>query len=214
MNTPDNPKIYHIVHVDRLASIVSKEFHFCDACVQEDSSLSGTKRGMSNIKSRRLYELKLHTHQDLYVGQCVPFYFCPRSVMLYVIRCRDHPGLSYRGGQAPIIHLKADLRATVEWANQHGQRWAFTSGNAGSYYFEDFCQLSDLNKLDWKAIGARDWVELMEGKQAEFLIEQRFPWSLVESIGVYSEFVLKEVQHILSKSTHCPQVSIEPQWYY
>lgn len=55
----------------------------------------------------------LNSHPGLYVGQCVPFYFCPRSVMLYVIYCANHDELSYRGGQGPILHLEADLYETV-----------------------------------------------------------------------------------------------------
>ncbi|WP_205620247.1 DarT ssDNA thymidine ADP-ribosyltransferase family protein [Salinivibrio socompensis] len=64
---------------------------------------------MNTIKQRRLTELTLDSHPDLYVGQCVPFYFCPRSIMLYVIHRADSDELTYKGGQGPIIHLQADL---------------------------------------------------------------------------------------------------------
>lgn len=52
---------------------------------------------MSSIKKRRLESLILTSHFDLYVGQCVPFCFCPRSIMLFVIHCANHPELIYRG---------------------------------------------------------------------------------------------------------------------
>jgi hypothetical protein len=71
--------------------------------------------GMNNIKQRRLTELTLDSHPGLYVGQCAPFYFCPRSVMLYLIHKRN-PELAYKGGQEPIVHLEADLRDAVAWA--------------------------------------------------------------------------------------------------
>lgn len=38
------------------------------------------------------------------VGDCVPFYFCPRSVMLYVIRKGVHQGLACQDGQKPSDH--------------------------------------------------------------------------------------------------------------
>lgn len=112
MLVPPEPKIYHIAHVDRLASIIADGFLWSDAEAQSRSS-AGTKIGLNSIKRRRLHELKLQSHPDLYVGNCVPFYFCPRSVMLYLIHRGDEPELTYKGGQEPIIHLEADLRTTI-----------------------------------------------------------------------------------------------------
>ena len=65
---------------------------------------------MNQIKERRLKELTLSSHPGLHVGDCVPFYFCPRSIMLYLIYRANHPELAYRGGQKPIVHLEADLQ--------------------------------------------------------------------------------------------------------
>ena len=55
-----------------------------------------------------------------------------------------------------------------------------------------------------------------EGKQAEFLIWESFPWSLVESIGVIDEQVVAQVKSKLSglKGIHLPVVNVEPAWYY
>lgn len=117
----------------------------------------GTTIGMSDIKQRRLEELTLGSHPDLHVGDCVPFYFCPRSVMLYLIHQGNHPDLAYRSGQGPIIHLESDLHTVVAWANQHHRRWAFTLSNAGSRFFEDRCDLAQLTEIDWDAVHATDW---------------------------------------------------------
>ncbi len=97
MKVPANPKIYHIVHLDRLTSIISEGRLWCDAEVIQRTDI-GTTIGMSSIKGRRLTELRLTSHPGLFVGQCVPFYFCPRSIMLYVIYRANHPDLDYRGG--------------------------------------------------------------------------------------------------------------------
>jgi len=210
---PAQPKIYHIVHVDRLASILRSNGLLCDAQIIAQNA-AGTTIGMNTIKQRRLNELTLSSHPDLYVGQCVPFYFCPRSVMLYVIYRADSPELAYRGGQGPIIHLQADLNATVQWAQQQGQRWAFTLSNAGSYYFEDRSDLAQLNELDWSAIGATQWQNCKEGKQAEFLMEHSFPWHLVEQIVVQSPHVYQQVLNTLQMATHKPPVTINSNWYY
>ena len=91
MLPPAAPKIYHIVHVDRLPSIIADGFLWCDAEVAQRAVTNpgmGTTIGMNSIKERRLTELNLGRHPDLHVGQCVPFYFCPRSVMLYLIHAQ------------------------------------------------------------------------------------------------------------------------------
>jgi|GEM_PF-3518493 len=69
---PPQPKIYHIAHADRLPSIVADGFLWCDAEVVRRAPL-GTTIGMNSIKSRRLNELRLNSHPDLHVGDCVPF---------------------------------------------------------------------------------------------------------------------------------------------
>ena len=84
MLVPTEPKIYHIVHVDRLTSIISDGYLWSDAETRR-RGVGRTGIGMDRIKKRRLEELTLSSHPDLFVGDCVPFYFCPRSVMLYLI---------------------------------------------------------------------------------------------------------------------------------
>lgn len=54
---------------------------------------------MSVIRKRLLTELTLGSHPDLHVGDCVPFYFYPRPVILYLFHKGNHPDLEYQGGQ-------------------------------------------------------------------------------------------------------------------
>ena len=144
MTLPARPKLYHIAHVDCLPSIVADACLWCDAEVSRRAP-AGTMIGISSIKQRRLSELTLSSHPGLHVGDCVPFYFCARSVMLYLIYQGNHPELAYRGGQGPIIHFEADLGAVVDWADRQGRHWAFTLSNAGSRFFEDRCELAQLS---------------------------------------------------------------------
>ena len=207
---PPNPKIYHIVHVDRLQSIIAEDGLLCDADMAHRPS-SGTVIGMRGIKQRRLVR-SLNSHPGLRVGGCVPFYFCPRSVMLYLIHMGNHPELEYRGGQKPIVHLEADLRQAVSWAEDHGLRWAFTLSNAGSRYCKDRSDLAELGQVDWRAVAARDWRDCMEAKQAEFLIEKRFPWKLITRIGVCTRQTHRQVAHFIDSAI--PPVRVMRAWYY
>jgi hypothetical protein len=132
---------------------------------------------MGSIKARRLV-LPVHPHPGDCVGDYVPFYFCPRSIMLYVIHRANHPELAYRGGQDPIVHLEADLGAVVDWANANQRRWAFTLSNAGAAYAQFRAQIDLLHEVNWPAVQAHDFrsPDVKEGKQAEFLVHESFPW--------------------------------------
>ncbi|WP_152055234.1 type II toxin-antitoxin system toxin DNA ADP-ribosyl transferase DarT [Aliarcobacter butzleri] len=208
-----NLKIYHIVHIDKLQSIINSGGLLSDSEVIA-RGLGGTNIGMNKIKQRRLDEITLDTYPDLFVGQCVPFYFCPRSVMLYMMHMSNSPDITYQGGQDSIIHLEADLMNSIAWANSNGRRWVFTSSNAGSRYFEDTNDIANISRLNWNAINARYWNDVVEEKQAEFLCEHSFEWSLIERIGVSNQTVYQQVLNIINSSYHKPYVEVKNDWYY
>ncbi len=174
---------------------------------------------MNDIKERRL-QLPIDCRPGLHVGDCVPFYFCPRSVMLFLLHRGNHPNVTYRGGQAPIVHLESDLYATVDWAEHNGRRWAFTLSNAGALYFEDRCNLEQLMEIKWDAVQTNRWSGLgvsglmKEGKQAEFLLERSFPWRLVERIGVLGQETAQQVANVIRQAAHRPRLEIKSDWYY
>ncbi len=161
-------------------------------------------------------ELFVPCHQGTKVGEFVPFYFCPRSVMLYILHCGNHSGLSYKSGQRPILHLVADLQQVVAWADSHRRHWAFTDRNAGTRYFQTFRNLDQLDELNWDHITAGDFREsvVKEAKQAEFLLYGSFPVSLVRSIGVMEEVIADRVRDILIGAGLELDVHVEREWYY
>jgi hypothetical protein len=147
----------------------------------------------------------------------VPFYFCPRSIMLFVIHCANHPELTYRGGQGPIIHLEADLNEVVAWAEAHGVRWAFSLSNAGAVYTEFRAHLNQLGEINWRAVSATDFraADIKEGKQAEFLLHGFFPWHLVRRVGVHSRAIQARVTALLAGAAHQPPVEVRAgEWYF
>ena len=218
MPVPVQPKVYHIVHVDRLASIISDKRLWSDAQMLQKQG-SGTTIGMGSIKQRRL-GLGIDCRPGLQVGSCVPFYFCPRSIMLYLIHCANHEELTYKGGQGPIVHLELDMKELVAWAEEKGRRWAFTLSNAGAYYFEDRCDLAQLNELNWDAVVTNRWSgagisrSVREGKQAEFLVERSVPWRFVKRVGVRSYGAARQVAQAMQGASHRPTVEIKTDWYY
>jgi hypothetical protein len=212
---PEKPKIYHITHVDNLEAIVASGGLVSDA---EMLRRGGPNQsiGMSDIKRRRVERLDVPCHPGTKVGDYVPFYFCPRSIMLYVIHRANHSELSYRGGQGPIVHLQADLQTVVRWATTSEVCWAFSLSNAGASYTEFRASLGELSDLDWQAIEATDFrsPEVKEAKQAEFLVHDRLPFELVERIGVQSRAVQQRASLALAAGGHRPTVEVREEWYY
>ncbi len=218
---PATPRIYHITHVNNLAAIVSHGRLICDTAIIARGGPAETI-GMGTIKQRRL-SLPVSCHTGLNVGDCVPFYFCPRSTMLYVIYCANNPELTYRGGQGPIVHLEADLGPVVAWANQQQRRWAFSLSNAGAYYTQFRNSLNDLHHIDWDAVASNDFRpgsftpshnQVREFKQAEFLLHDDFPWHLVQRVGVASQAIAIQAQAAIANAAHKPQISVQPNWYF
>lgn len=216
MTTPPiHPKVYHITHVGNLASIVADGHLLCDRAMIERGGPARTI-GISDIKRRRVEELEISCRPGTKVGDYVPFNFCPRSVMLFVIHCSNNRDLDYRGGQEPVVHLEADLHEVVSWASTHSVSWALSLGNAGARFTEFRSQLADLGELNWAAIAASYWrpSDVKEAKQAEFLVQERFPFTLVRRIGVHSDEVSRQVAAALEPSSHKPPIAIRPDWYY
>lgn len=214
-NVPAHPKIYHITHLRNLPQIVDAGRLWSDA-KRIEKKLNCDVVGMSHIKRRRLEEIEVDCHPGTHVGDYVPFYFCPRSIMLYILHMGNHPDLNYREGQRPIVHLQADLHAVVEWANGKQRRWAFSDRNAGTRYVNFYSDMAELGQLNWQAIGTNQWSDptIKEGKQAEFLVDGSFPWRLVERIGVCDEGVASQVRQPIAGADHRPPMAVERGWYY
>ena len=210
---PQHPKIYHITHVDNLSAIIAAGGLRSEAEVNKDGGPAETI-GMSHIKQRRLKEIRLEEcYPDTFVGDYVPFYFCPRSVMLYMIY-KGNAELAYKGGQQSIVHLEADLHKVVGWAERHRRKWAFSLSNAGAYGVEFRNELGKLNEIDWPSVAATSWASVRYFKQAEFLLHTAFPWELVDRIGVFDNATAQKVGRATAKADHHPQIEITRQWYY
>ena len=182
---PTNPKIYHITHIDNLPKIVKAGCMLSDQ-KRIELGIDTNLVGMSTIKKRRLEVIDVSCHPGSKVGHYVPFYYCPRSVMLYILHRSNHDDLDYRDGQDPIVHLEFDLRTCLRWADEKGVRWALSRGNAGALYADFYGKIEDFARIDWDAVANRDFRHptVKEGKQAELLLFKRLPDEAVISIFI------------------------------
>lgn len=136
--------------------------------------------------------------------------------MLYILHMGNRPGLTYKGGQRPIIHLQADMLAVVRWADSSHVLWAFTDRNARDERADYRKAILDLSRVNWIAVESDNFRDAVvkEGKQAEFLVKDRFPWNLVTTIGVIDDTVRQQVDGILVNAAHKPAVRITRGWYF
>ncbi len=212
---PANPKIFHITHVQNLPQIMTSGVIWSDKLLIKHA-LNCKAVGMSHIKQRRLNNIEVTCHRGTKVGDYAPFYFCPRSIMLYIIHMGNHPDLDYKEGQQPIVHLQADLMATIRWADENDRCWAFSNGNASAHLTDFFNLVTDLDNVNWDAVQNTDFRDpiIKEGKQAEFLLYESFPWTLIEKIGVISNDTGTLAHNAIAQGPHQPPISIKPTWYY
>ena len=143
------------------------------------------------------------------LGQYVPFNFCPRSVMLYVVS-QGHQ--DYSGGQQPIIHLVSSMQKAIAT----GSPWFFTDRHADLGYAQQFASLEGLEQIDW-VMPLRQWggnTETKEKRQAEFLLHDWCPWTAITGIAVINDTIAEQVQRIIAGADHRPQVTVRRDWYY
>lgn len=210
----DNPSAYHITHEDNLAGLFDKGFLYCDSFVRQHN-ITHIPIGYKHTKQNRL-EMLIPIASNLCTGDCVPLYYCPRSVMLYVIYRNDSEDLATHCGEDPVIHLRFNVRKVWQWAQMQNLRF-ITNANAAAQHAEVFADVRALGLLNWEAISSRYWSEesIKTDKAAELLIENRLSLELLEEIGVKNETHQAVVNDILSKYPQYRAVPVNVRdWYY
>lgn len=210
--SPNQTYIYHITHIDNLVSIVgSKGLN----CVNTLHCNGNAYRDIAyeSIQSRRAEKGvplppfgKLHDY--------VPFYFAPRSPMLYTINRGNVT--QYKGKQREIIYLVS----TVQEIQSKKIPFVFTDGHAIIEYTEFFDDVKDLGSIDWDVMNSQYWSDTDEDpdrkrrRQAEFLAFKSFPIHCVLEIGTYDSALQNEVLSIIKNEIDHVPVNRHREWYY
>jgi hypothetical protein len=100
--------------------------------------------------------------------------------------------------------------------------WAFTDGHAVEGVTEFFDHLEELPKVDWNAVRTWKWggkwmladPDIKRRKQAEFLVNARFPLELIESVGVMNPAMAEKVAGILHEAGQNLRVTVQLDWYH
>ncbi|MBI2790889.1 MAG: DUF4433 domain-containing protein [Gammaproteobacteria bacterium] len=207
---PDDPYLFHITHVTNLEKIIKSNALICrnEAPNFTDSShLDVQKKRMEIDKIPSGFSKSLHDY--------VPFYFAPLSPML----CAIHNGRVPNKIQEDMIYFVSRVSRVV----QNRIPYIFSDGHPITIGLSDFYQdLKDLSELDWELMKAKYWADTEEDgdrkrrRQAEFLLVNSCPLSIISSICVKDQTKLEYVKEAFMNSTnsHTPQFRITEGWYY
>ncbi|WP_391558937.1 DUF4433 domain-containing protein [Robertmurraya sp.] len=204
--------IYHMTSGRNLRSILNNKGLLSNSAVKR-LGIGYTNIAYSNVQQRRLNtDVKQPPWGNLH--DYVPFYFAPRSPMLYTIHRGNVEG--YEEGQEYIIYLKT----TVQMIEDHGLDFVFTDGHAILDISDFFKNTEDLKHVDWDIMQEKYWGETDDDKdrprrrQAEFLVHDFVPWTLIQEIGVINIRFKTAVERVLHDYEDITPVSIQRNWYY
>jgi hypothetical protein len=204
--------IFHITHINNLRKILKSGQLWCDnEKIKRGLEVKGIAH--DHIKLRR-QRRRVTAGKQEFVADYVPFYFAERSPML----CAIHNGRieNYKDEQVPVIHLFSSVEKVVA-ANLP---FVFTDGQAEMATSRFFDDINQLDEIDWEIMRDKMWRDTAEDgdrkrrRQAEFLVYNNFPVSLIGGIGVISENIRKQVEEILNEMKVKMPVVVKRHWYY
>lgn len=149
------------------------------------------------------------------VADYVPFYFAPRSPMLYVIHKGDVS--TYEDGQKGLIYLVIDIGSIV----RRTARFVFTDRNAAISYarFENRLDMLD-DLVDWSLMEADYWnntstdPDRMARRMAEFLVHEKVPWGAFIELAARSREDAARARATLASVSAESVVRVREDWYY
>jgi hypothetical protein len=216
--------IFHITAIDNLAQI------FGMGELRAKNSLSEAGFGYQNIAYQTIQHRRAAKMVSAGPGgslhDYVPFYFAPRSPMLFTINEGNVPGCAYR--QKDIVHFATYAQRIVD----AGRRIVFYDRNASLDYSipcDDMDQLATHVAWDlfyeqptiggycryWKSVsGHARYSERMEKRMAELLVHQSVPLDLCVCLGVFDNAAQVRVSKLLRNEGLNMKVAITPDWYY
>ncbi|TXL67478.1 DUF4433 domain-containing protein [Cerasibacillus terrae] len=203
--------LYHITDLDNLESILQQGGLLANNVVNE-KGVEYENIAHNNIQDRRsMKTVPLPPNGDLH--DYVPFYFAPRSPMLYAIYKGQVEG--YELGQEHIIYLVS----RTDVIHNAQLKYVFTDGHAVMVFTEFFKDLQELDKIDWDVMNSRYWFDTEEDpdrkrrRQAEFLVHKGIPIDILLGFAVKNEEMKRKVEDVIHKYNFNKPVAIR-DWYY
>lgn len=156
---------------------------------------------------------KKYCFNDISISDCIPFYFGPRSPMLYVIQ-HGYNGVTKHSPEEIIYCV---LR--LDEIREGNLECCFTNGHAlnalTDYFGKD--SLKDIDKIiNYDDVYARYWnsdtdLDLKRRKEAELLVKTDIPVKYISGYVVYNE---KAKAILLNYGIAEEMIKVAPNFYF
>jgi hypothetical protein len=221
--TPAPLHIFHITAISNLVSIAGSKKLYAKAQLQRKAIESGNI-AYQGAQGKRAVKMVAKPPGGI-VHDYVPFYFAPRSPMLFTINNGNVPGCPHR--QPDIVHIVTTVEAVVDG----DLPYVFYDYNATLDIATCYSNVRYLDRINWplffesprldgycKYWNSRmdnpKYVLRQETRQAEFLIHKSIPLKLMTMVGAYDQARAAEVREILEDADIDLPVEAKPAWYF
>ena len=213
---PHAALLYHFTHLGNLPSILATGRLVADNLA---GPVLATDVGDAGIKQARRQRL-VPCPPGGVVADYVPFYFAPRSPMMYRIACdhRDAVAGRYPGGDDPLVYLVT----SVDRVTAAGLPWVASDGNCAVSITRFTTTESDLAAyVEWPLMEEEIWKntpddpDRMRRRMAEFLVHREFPVEALAGFAVRTDNHERELRQLLTAAGVInAYVDVRPGWYY
>ncbi len=214
MTVPIPTPVVRLVHIDNLETLLRRGGLHAPLATPNDGLGYRTIHNVEIQTVRRVLQIPCGVRGA--VHDYVAFYFGYLSPMLLQLRTGRVAG--YNEGQEPLIYLVSSAQAIAAARIP----FVFSNGHGIAALTDWYDNLNRLDEVDWEMVYQRYWADKLDDmdrqrrKQAEFLVHQFSPWSLIEEIAVVNRSIQAKVMAVLEGFDPEMQkdVVVKPQWYY
>ncbi|MEI2809793.1 MAG: DUF4433 domain-containing protein [Nocardioides sp.] len=213
MPRPEPTWVYHFTRVEHLASIIQHGL-VCDSRAHEPGVLQ-IEVGNTGIKEGR-GRRAVPIDPGGVVADYVPFYYAPRSPMLFSIKSGNVP--TYDRGCDRLVYLITSTQIlrgkglTVLGTDRHPLKSFAT-------FVQDDAEITEMT--DWPLMAAKYWSntpedpDRRERRQAECLVHEVVPFDAIGAIAAKSVAVQRAVDATLaSMGVTWVKTTVRPDWYF
>lgn len=207
---PTKALIWRIIHRDNLNWILDNGLHCGNTAVKAPRWVSIGNPELTTKRATHPVSAPLGGSLNDYV----PFYFTPFSPMLRNIQT-GWGGIQRRANEEIVI-----LVSTLHHVAAQGQQFLFTDGHAFYQWTNFYSDLSDLDKIDWPLLQARNFKRdpddpaKFERYQAEALIYRHLPTSGLRGIVCHTDRLKLAIeQELLARNLNL-KVYARTDWYF
>jgi hypothetical protein len=206
--TPEKGLIFRITHRDNVPWILDNGMH------ARNGKFDPNYRNIGNLE---LIDRRARRVVDVLpggtLGDYVPFYFTPFSIMMYNIKT------GHNVKQVPNEDIVI-FASSLSHVSAQGVQFAFTNQHAYPPMARYFTDLVNLDEIDWPLLQSRDFKHdpddpgKKERYQAEALMWKHVPLTALQSVCCYTSAVEQQLNAEIERRGLALKVGVRPSWYF